>query len=151
MEGRLDAFVEKKILERQVDGSSLGLAIKEGEKNLYTASRLDRLVNEDKRLVMVDFTADWCLTCKTLEKAVLNTDAVQNALNEHEVIQLVADWTEMDSKTGLEIDAELEKLGKGKQLPIIAFYSPEQGAEPRTLVAVYTAGDIQGILEELGK
>lgn len=151
MEGRLGAFVEKKILERQVDGSSLGLAIKEGEKNLYTASRLDRLVNEDKRLVMVDFTADWCLTCKTLEKAVLNTDAVQNALNEHEVIQLVADWTDMDSKTGLEIDAELEKLGKGKQLPIIAFYSPEQGAEPRTLVAVYTAGDIQGILEELGK
>lgn len=149
MEGRLEAFVERQVLERQVEGVSVEIAIKEGEKNLYTASRLDRLVNQDKRLVMVDFTADWCLTCKTLEKAVLNTEVVQNALNEHEVVQLVADWTDMDSKTGLEIDAELEKLGKGKQLPIIAFYSPEQGGEPRTLVAVYTAGDILGILEEL--
>ncbi len=151
MEGRLEAFVEKQVLERQVEGGDVEIAIKEGEKNLYTASRLDRLVNQDKRLVMVDFTADWCLTCKTLEKAVLNTDVVQDALNEHEVVQLVADWTDMDSKTGLEIDAELEKLGKGKQLPIIAFYSPEQGEGPRTLVAVYTAGDIQGILEELSK
>ena len=149
MEGRLEAFVERQVLERQVEGVSVEIAIKEGEKNLYTASRLDRLVNQDKRLVMVDFTADWCLTCKTLEKTVLNTEVVQNALNEHEVVQLVADWTDMDSKAGLEIDAELEKLGKGKQLPIIAFYSPEQGGEPRTLVAVYTAGDILGILEEL--
>ena len=151
MEGRLEAFVEKQMLERQMDGNSSELAIKEGEKNLYTASRLDRLVKEDKRLVMVDFTANWCLTCKTLEKAVLNTAAVQNALNQHQVVQLVADWTDMDSKTGLEIDAELEKLGKGKQLPIIAFYSPEQGVKPRTLVAVYTAGDIQGILKDLEK
>ena len=151
MEGRLEAFVEKQVLERQVEGGDVEIAIKEGEKNLYTASRLDRLVNQNKRLVMVDFTADWCLTCKTLEKAVLNTDVVQDALNEHEVVQLVADWTDMDSKTGLEIDAELEKLGKGKQLPIIAFYSPEPGEGPRTLVAVYTAGDIQGILEELSK
>ncbi|MBA61257.1 MAG: hypothetical protein CMJ76_02725 [Planctomycetaceae bacterium] len=151
MEGRLEAFVEKQVLERQLEGGGVPIAIKEGEKNLYTASRLAELINQDKRLVMVDFTADWCLTCKLLKKAVLDTDAVQSTLNEHEVVQLVADWTEMDSKTGLEIDAELEKLGKGKQLPIIAFYSPGQGEEPRTLVGAYTAGEIQSILKELNK
>ncbi|MBM00845.1 MAG: hypothetical protein CMM06_14300 [Rhodopirellula sp.] len=151
MDYRFESLIEKRSLEAAVKSGGGDFVPKEGEKNLYTAGRLEQLLNEDKRLVMVDFTADWCLTCKTLEKAVLNTDAVQAALKEKEVVQLVADWTEMDSKTGLEIDAELERLGKGKQLPIIAFYSPGQESQPKTLVAVYTASDIHQILGQLDK
>ncbi len=151
MESRLELFVEKRLLEYEGEGGAVTLQIKEGEKNLFTASRLEKLINEDKRLVMVDFTADWCLTCKVLEKTVLNTEAVQKALSDREVVQLVADWSKMKSKTGLEIDAELERLGKGKQLPIIAFYAPGEGQQPHTLVSAYTAQDIHDILDVLGK
>ena len=149
MTERFEEDIEKRILETAVAGDDAQFEIKEGEKNLYTASRLEKLLKEDKRLVMVDFTADWCLTCKTLEKAVLNTDTVQSTLNDKKIVQLVADWSDMDSKTGLEIDKELERLGQGKQLPIIAFYSPGEDAEPQTLVAVYTANDIKEIVEQL--
>ena len=98
---------------------------------------------------MVDFTADWCLTCKTLEKAVLKTDRVQTALHERGVVQMVADWTKLNTVIGKQIEAEIVKLKTGKQLPIIAFYFPEDRENPRTLVAAYTTAGILEILQDI--
>jgi thiol:disulfide interchange protein len=58
--------------------------------------------------VFVDFTADWCLTCKANEKAVLNTEAVREAMAAHKVVPLMADWTRMDP----EISAWLRRFGR---------------------------------------
>ncbi len=43
--------------------------------------------------VLVDFTADWCLTCKLLEATVLDSPAVVEAVRRHGVVTLQADWT----------------------------------------------------------
>lgn len=44
----------------------------------------------------IDFTADWCLTCKVNEATVLETDAVKQALAEHGYVPLKGDWTRRD-------------------------------------------------------
>ena len=41
---------------------------------MFSAERLQELTRQNQT-VMVDFTADWCLICKTLERTVLNTDS----------------------------------------------------------------------------
>jgi thiol:disulfide interchange protein/DsbC/DsbD-like thiol-disulfide interchange protein len=46
--------------------------------------------------VFVDFTADWCLTCKVNEKTVLSTATVRDAMREHKVVPLKGDWTVRD-------------------------------------------------------
>ena len=58
--------------------------------------------------VFVDFTADWCVTCKVNERLVLSTESVQAAFVETDTAFLVADWTNKDD----EIARELESYGR---------------------------------------
>lgn len=44
--------------------------------------------------VLVDFTADWCLSCKTNEKLALNTRETLERVKRHNVVTLKADWTD---------------------------------------------------------
>ena len=140
MEARFDKRVD------QIVAASGGTA--QGSGDLFTASRLSELLDEG-RYVMVDFTADWCLTCKLLENAVLKTDKVQQALEDRMVVQLIADWSDKDSPLGEQISNELDHLGKGRQLPTIAFYFPNDRDNPRTLVAAYTTAGVMEILKEI--
>jgi thiol:disulfide interchange protein len=57
------------------------------------------LVNElvaQNKTVFIDFTADWCWTCKVNENTVLKTEAVAAAFKEHEVELVIADYTRRD-------------------------------------------------------
>ena len=75
--------------------------------------------------VMVDFTANWCLTCKAFEAAVLDSPAVVEAVRRHGVITLQADWTHEDP----EISKMLEVLG-GKQVPVLAIFPARDPNHP---------------------
>ena len=86
--------------------------IDEEGDNIYTARNLEALLDSG-RYVMVDFTANWCPTCKVLEKTVLKTDRVQTALHERGVVQMVADWTKRETDIGKQIEAEIVKLKTG--------------------------------------
>jgi thiol:disulfide interchange protein/DsbC/DsbD-like thiol-disulfide interchange protein len=46
--------------------------------------------------IFVDFTAAWCISCKALEASVLETDDVRQAMREHGVIPMKADFTNED-------------------------------------------------------
>lgn len=48
------------------------------------------------RVVLVDVTADWCLTCKVNKAAVLDRGAVAQKLAAGEITGLKADWTRPD-------------------------------------------------------
>jgi thiol:disulfide interchange protein len=48
---------------------------------------------EDRKVVVLDFTADWCLNCKTIEAAVLHRAAVVKALNAADVAPVKVDLT----------------------------------------------------------
>ena len=43
---------------------------------------------------MVDFSADWCLTCKTNLKFAIETNAVRDLINANGVVPMLADWTD---------------------------------------------------------
>ena len=54
------------------------------------------LMNNHEKIIFIDFTADWCLTCKVNEAVVLKTEAFQKLAKKYDVLLLVADWTKKD-------------------------------------------------------
>jgi thiol:disulfide interchange protein DsbD len=93
------------------------------------------------RPVFVDFTADWCLTCKVTEATVLNTSAVQALFAEKNVALFKADWTARDDA----ITAELAKHGR-QGVPLYLLYLPNQ-PEPQILPQLLSLGVLRGALE----
>jgi thiol:disulfide interchange protein DsbD len=58
----------------------------------YDPEDVKRAANAGK-VVVLEFTAEWCANCKTLEKTVLKTDAVMNALKADNVASFRVDLT----------------------------------------------------------
>jgi suppressor for copper-sensitivity B len=52
------------------------------------------------KIVFVDVTASWCLTCQVNERVVLETDPVQGQLAMPGVVAMRADWTRRDARIG---------------------------------------------------
>lgn len=50
--------------------------------------------------VFVDFTAEWCVSCKVNERTVLETETVREAMRRAGVVPLKADWTRQDPVIG---------------------------------------------------
>ena len=86
-------------------------------------SVLDQAVNEDK-YVMLDFYADWCITCKEMEHEAFSDSRVHQMLSN--VILLQADVTEND-----ELDKALLKKFSLYGPPAILFFNKE-GVEEKS-------------------
>ena len=67
--------------------------------------------------VMVDFSADWCPTCKFNLAYAIETERVKAALEKNRVIPVLADWTDGSS----EIKQALESL-QSRSIPVLAIY-----------------------------
>lgn len=61
----------------------------------FTIKTLQESVLQNKT-IFLDFTADWCLTCKSNEKLFLNTPEVKNKFRDLKVETIKADWTTQD-------------------------------------------------------
>lgn len=106
--------------------------------------RIEQLVSA-KRAVLVDFTADWCLTCKTLEKVVLQSDAVQKTIQDNRVAVLKGDWT----SGAADVTEMLDLLGS-KQVPVIAVYTPGDFKNPTVMRGAYTQQELLDALNKAG-
>ena len=53
---------------------------------------IDRLVANGK-VVFVDVTAEWCITCKVNKQVVIESAPVQTRLNRADVVRMRGDWT----------------------------------------------------------
>jgi thiol:disulfide interchange protein/DsbC/DsbD-like thiol-disulfide interchange protein len=84
----------------------------------FSESELARLRN-DGIPVFVDFTADWCLTCKVNEKVGIDTELTRGALRDAGVVTLIGDWTNSDP----EISKFLAKNGRNS-IPFYLYYAP---------------------------
>ncbi|MDV3256921.1 MAG: thioredoxin family protein [Sphingomonas sp.] len=82
--------------------------------------------------VFVDFTADWCLTCKVNEKVAIDRDATRQAFRRAGVVTLVGDWTNGDPA----ITAFLARHQRNS-IPFYVYYAPGQGGKilPQILTA----------------
>jgi thiol:disulfide interchange protein DsbD len=80
--------------------------------------------------VFVDFSAEWCLTCKVNEKAVLSTAAFKTAVARTGTTYMVADSTNYDAR----IEQAMMDLGRSG-LPLYLVY-PAGGGDPVILPQV---------------
>ncbi len=97
----------------------------------YSDARFEAL-RAQGRSVFVDFTADWCLTCKINERAALRSEKVRDLFRRHDVVLLVADWTRADPA----ITATLARYGRSG-VPL--YLASRDGADPVVLPQILTA------------
>jgi DsbC/DsbD-like thiol-disulfide interchange protein/cytochrome c biogenesis protein CcdA len=103
----------------------------------FSEARLAQLRSQG-RPVFVYFTADWCLTCKVNEAAVLDRDEVAAAFAEKKAAVLVGDWTRGDAAIG----RFLEKQGRSG-VPLYLWYAP--GREAEVLPQILTVARIKAL------
>ena len=94
------------------------------------------------RPVFLDFTADWCLTCKVNEATILATDAVEEAVRRHGYAKVVADWT----RPSEPIRLALEALGRSS-VPTYVVYPADRSRPPEVLPTAITPGIVIEALE----
>lgn len=99
-------------------------ALDDGWQKFDTA--LIRPAVDEGKTVIVDVTADWCLTCKANKKLVLQKKDVVAALSAPNVLRLQADWTHRDET----IAEYLRSFGK-YGIPFNVVYGP---AAPQGIV-----------------
>jgi len=109
----------------------------------YSADALAQL-RRDGRVVFVNMTADWCVTCKANEKTVLARDGFRTALDAAGAVYMKGDWTDVDPA----ITAFLESHG-AVGVPLYVVY-PRQG-EPVVLPAVLTQATVEQALAEAAR
>lgn len=114
------------------------VSLKHGSE-VFSQARFDALRAEG-RSVFVDFTADWCLTCKINERGAMRADSVRDAFRRNDVVTLVGDWTRADPA----ITAVLDRYGRSG-VPL--YLASRDGAEPVVLPQILTPDIIIGAFE----
>jgi thiol:disulfide interchange protein len=109
----------------------------------YSSERLTELRNDPDRAVLVNMTADWCVTCLVNEGVALNTEAVRQAMADNDVVYVKGDWTRRDPA----ITAYLSDYGRNG-VPLYVLY-PANGDSPRVLPQILTPGVVVQALERL--
>ncbi|MBU1040590.1 MAG: thioredoxin family protein [Proteobacteria bacterium] len=99
-----------------------------------------------KELVLVDFTADWCPTCKVLEQTVLTPARMQELESTYGLKLLKADLTEGNP----EADALLAALGS-KSIPLLAIFPKNSPQEPVVLRDLFTPQQLEEAVANAAK
>jgi thiol:disulfide interchange protein DsbD len=108
----------------------------------YSATTLDRLRAEE-RTVFVDFTAEWCWTCKINERVVLEDPEVRRRFEELQVALVKADWTRRNP----EITRMLRSFGRSG-VPLYVVYPGGGGRPPIVLPELITRSIVLEALEK---
>jgi len=108
----------------------------------FSQASLNALLKEGKP-VFVDFTADWCISCKFNERTAIDVPAVRAAFAKDGIVPMKADWTNSDP----EITAALARFGR-VGVPFYVIYPAGKPDAPIALPEILTK-DI--VLDALAK
>ena len=107
----------------------------------YSPKLLEDL-REKNALIFLNFTADWCITCKVNESVALKTSKVRKVLIDKNITYLEADWTRKDPI----ISETLEQYGR-TGLPLYLLF-PSEG-DPLILPEILTEDILLSYLNEV--
>ncbi len=94
------------------------------------------------RVVFVNMTADWCVSCKANEKAVFARDGFRAAMDAANAVYMVGDYTDVDPA----ITAYLQRH-QAVGVPLYVVY-PRNGGEGRILPVIVTPGLVADALAQ---
>jgi thiol:disulfide interchange protein DsbD len=109
----------------------------------FSQARLDDALASG-RPVFIDFTADWCITCKTNERFAIDTSKVRQEFSKRNVVMLKADWTKGDP----EITEILKQHGRAGVPMYLVYPGGSKEAQPVLLPELITS---QTVLDALNK
>ena len=85
--------------------------------------------------VLVDFTADWCLTCQVNKKTSIEIPSVRSKLKEMNAVALLGDYTHFPDG----ITTELNRFSRAG-VPLVLVYPKNPEAQPIVLPEILTPG-----------
>jgi len=92
--------------------------------------------------VIVDFTADWCLTCQVNKKTSIEIPSVHAKLKAVGAVALLGDYTHFPDS----ITAELNRFNRAG-VPLVLVYPKNPEAQPTVLPEILTPGIVLGALD----
>jgi thiol:disulfide interchange protein DsbD len=92
--------------------------------------------------VLVDFTADWCLTCQVNKKTSIEIPSVRAKLKSLNAVALLGDYTHFPDA----ITTELNRYNRAG-VPLVLVYPKNADAQPIVLPEVLTPGIVLGALD----
>lgn len=98
------------------------------------------------KVVLVDFTADWCLTCQVNKKTSIETTAVRQKLKDLGAVALLGDYTRFPPA----ITDELSRFNRAG-VPLVLVYPKNPEASPIVLPEVLTPGIMLDALDRAAK
>ena len=99
---------------------------------------------EEGRLVIVDFTADWCVTCQVNKKTSIEVASVRAKLKQLNALALLGDYTLVPD----DMTVEIQKHGRAG-VPLVLIYPPKKGAPPVVLPdGLLTPGTVLDALDK---
>lgn len=110
----------------------------------FTIDALEKQLSDGKT-VFLDFTAEWCLTCKVNEQAVIDTKPVIEKMKALKVTTMKADWTKQDP----QISELLHKFGRSG-VPLYVIFPAGRPTEPIVLPEVITPQIVLDALDRAG-
>ncbi|HWC60403.1 MAG TPA: protein-disulfide reductase DsbD domain-containing protein [Verrucomicrobiae bacterium] len=96
--------------------------------------------------VLVDFTADWCLTCQVNKKVAIEVPSVRDKLKQIGAVNLVGDYTHQPDA----ITDELSRFHRAG-VPLVLVFPGKPNAEPVVLPEVLTSGTVLSALDQASK
>jgi thiol:disulfide interchange protein DsbD len=96
--------------------------------------------------VLVDFTADWCLTCQANKRIALEVRSVRKKLKDIGAVSLLGDYTRLPDN----ITTELNRYGRAG-VPLVLVYPKAPAQPPIVLPEALTPGIVLNALEEAAR
>ncbi|GAA0368667.1 thioredoxin family protein [Bowmanella denitrificans] len=114
-------------------------------RSAFSRQTLDQLRSENK-VVLVNMTADWCITCKVNEQVALTDEALLTLFEQPNVHYLVGDWTNKNAEI-LTFLQQYQRSG----VPLYVVYAGQRSEQvlPQILTTQLVIDAIQNAREEL--
>ena len=116
----------------------------QAQVDAFNEQRLEQLL-ADNQVVLVNMTADWCITCKVNEQVAFQTEQVQNLFANENVHYLVGDWTNKNDQI-LSYLKRYQRAG----VPLYVVYAGQhyEHVLPQVLTPDIVTENIQKALKE---